>query len=73
MKNTRTRISDIVIEYKYLGYSPDDIVNAHPHLTLQQVHDAISYYYENKKEIDKKIKKDKEFVEELCSKLSLEG
>ncbi|MFQ6073412.1 MAG: DUF433 domain-containing protein, partial [Methanosarcinales archaeon] len=26
IKNTRTRISDIVIEYKYLGYSPDDIV-----------------------------------------------
>lgn len=62
IKGTRTRVVDIVIEYEYLVYSPDEIISAHPHLTLQQVHDALSYYYENRVEIDRKIKDEQEFV-----------
>lgn len=44
---TRTRVIDIAIEYEKLGFSPDQIIDAHPHLRLEQVHDALSYYYEN--------------------------
>jgi uncharacterized protein (DUF433 family) len=29
---TRTRVLDITIEYEYLGSTPDEIVDAHPHL-----------------------------------------
>jgi len=36
----------------------DEIINAHPHLKLEQIHDALSYYYENRKELDEKIKRD---------------
>jgi uncharacterized protein (DUF433 family) len=42
---TRVHVLDIVIEYEYLGYTPDEIVNAHPHLILPHVHDALSFYY----------------------------
>ena len=62
---TRIRVADIAIEYEYMNYTPDDIVNAHPHLKLEQVHDALSYYYEHQTEIDCKIKEDEEFVEKL--------
>ena len=62
---TRTRVIDIVIEYEYLGYTPDEIINAHPYLTLSQVHDALSYYYEHQEKIDQEIKKRKERIEEL--------
>jgi len=31
-------------------------------LKLEQVHDALSYYYENREAIDRKIKEDKEFT-----------
>ncbi len=55
----------IVIEYEYLVHSPDEIISAHPHLTLQQIHDALSYYYENMEEIDGKIKEEQEFVKGL--------
>ena len=54
---TRVRIVDIAIEYEYLNRSPDKIINAHPHLKLEQVHDALSYYYENRDAMDKKSKK----------------
>lgn len=62
---TRIRIADIAAEYEYMNCTPDDIINAHPHLKLEQIHDALSYYYEHQIEIDKKIKEDKEFVQKL--------
>ncbi len=62
---TRVRIVDIVTEYEYLSRSPDEIINAHPHLKPEQVHDALSYYYENRAEMDGKIKEDKQFIEKL--------
>ena len=63
---TRVRIVDIAVEYEYLNCSPDEIINAHPHLKLEQVHDALSYYYEHRVEMDNKIKEDKQFVERLA-------
>ena len=48
-----------------MNYTPDEIVNAHPHLKLEQVHAALSYYYEHQAEIDNKIKEDEKFVEKL--------
>lgn len=69
IKGTRMRVVDIAIEYEYLGHTPDRIVNAHPHLRLEQVHDALSYYYENRKELDDKIRKDKGFIQEISKTL----
>ena len=65
IKGTRIRIVDIAIEYEYLNQTPDEIINAHPHLKLEQIHDALSYYYENRTELDKKIKEDKQFIQKL--------
>jgi uncharacterized protein (DUF433 family) len=62
---TRMRIMDIAIEYEYMNCTPDEIINAHPHLKLEQIHDALSYYYEHRAELDNKIKEDKEFVQKL--------
>lgn len=62
---TRTRILDIVIEYEYLGSTPDEIVDAHPHLSLPQVHDALSFYYEHSEELDMEIRERKERLEEI--------
>jgi uncharacterized protein (DUF433 family) len=68
IKGTRTRIVDIVIEYEYLNHTPDEIISAHPHLKLEQIHDALSHYYENRAELDKKIREDKEFTRQLQAK-----
>jgi uncharacterized protein (DUF433 family) len=67
IKGTRVRVVDIVMEYEYLECSPDEIVTAHPHIKLEQVHDALSYYYENRERLDQKIREDKEFVRRLTT------
>jgi uncharacterized protein (DUF433 family) len=56
ISGTGVRVLDIAIRYEVMGMSPEDIIIALPHLTLPQVHDALSYYYEHKSEIDKRWK-----------------
>ena len=65
---TRMRVSQIAIEYEQMGMSPDEIVVAHPHLTLAQVHAALSYYYDHIREIHDDIRARDEFVEQLRRK-----
>lgn len=55
---TGIRVLDVAVRYEIMGMSPDDILVAFPHLSLSQVHDALSYYYEHKDEIDRKWKDD---------------
>lgn len=62
---TRMKVSQIALEYERLGWTPDQIVDAHPHLTLAQVHDALSYYYENQAELDAELMAEEKVVEEL--------
>jgi uncharacterized protein (DUF433 family) len=62
---TRIKVSQIAIYVEKMGYTPDDIVSAHPHLTLAQVHDALSYYYENIQEIDRQVAEERQMVEEF--------
>jgi uncharacterized protein (DUF433 family) len=65
ISGTRVRIVDVAIEYEYLNCTPDEIIGSHPHLKLEQIHDALSYYYENRAELDKKILEDKQFIQKL--------
>jgi len=69
IEGTRTRVIDIAIEYEMLGRSPDEIIGSHPHLNLPQVHDALSFYYENRDELDQKAEQDQKFIARLKKKI----
>ncbi len=71
ISGTRTRVIDLVIEYEYLGYTPDEIIDAHPYLDLSQVHDVLSYYYEHREELDREIRQRKAQVEKLRKQYQL--
>jgi len=68
ISGTRIRVIDIAIEYGRLGLTPDQIIDAHPHLTLEAVHDALSYYYENQAIFDEEIRQRKENIKKLSKK-----
>lgn len=63
--STGIRVLDIAVRYEIMGMAPEDIIIAFPHLTLSQVHDALSYYYEHKHDIDKTWKDALKKVETL--------
>lgn len=48
---TDIKVSQIATEHEHLGMTPDEIVEAHPHLTLADVHAALTYFYDHPDEI----------------------
>lgn len=59
---TRIRVSHIAYRYEREHQSPDEIVQAYPHLTLAQVHAALAYYYSHREEIDHEISSSDDIV-----------
>ncbi len=62
---TGIRVLDIAVRYEIMGMSPEDIIVALPHLSLSQVHDALSYYYEHKNVIDNKWRSELQDIESI--------
>ncbi len=54
IEGTRIPVSTIIVWYKQ-GKDVDEIVELYPHLTLAQVHDALSYYFDHQEEMEKEI------------------
>ena len=61
-------MTDIAIKYELMGLSADSIIDEYPHLKLEQIHDALSYYYENKDMFNRKYREDQTFIEQLRKK-----
>ena len=55
--DTRIAVVDIVAMLKQ-GKSAEQMLLAYPSLNLAQVHAAISYYYENQKDIEAELAED---------------
>ena len=51
-----------VVEWDRKGNSVDEIIATYPHLTHAQVHDALSYAFDHKSEIDALIEENTEAV-----------
>jgi uncharacterized protein (DUF433 family) len=49
---TRHRVIDIVADHVAHGYGVAQIVEQYPHLTLAQVHAALTYYYDHQDAMD---------------------
>ena len=52
---TKFPVRSVVFYVLKQGMTPEEVVKEFPHLTLPQIYDALSYYYENKKEIDNEL------------------
>ncbi len=53
ISGTRFPVRSVVTYILHHGLTPEELVERFPHLTLAQVHDALAYYYDNRKEIKK--------------------
>jgi uncharacterized protein (DUF433 family) len=53
----RVRVQDIVVWHEKRGYSPDEIVDMFPGISLADVYAALTYYFDNRQEIEDEFKK----------------
>jgi|SRR5436190_12259442 uncharacterized protein (DUF433 family) len=51
------KVRILVEEFLATGATPAQLQQAHPHLTLSQIHSALAYYYDHQEEIDQEIAK----------------
>ena len=51
----RIRVAQIVADYLGYGWSAEEIIRQHPHLTPSEVHAALGYYFDHREEIDTEL------------------
>src|SRR5439155_24175217 len=61
---SRSKVKQIVIDQRG-GYSPEQIHEAYPHLSMAQIHGALAYYYDHKDEIDAQMEERRRDGEEM--------
>jgi uncharacterized protein (DUF433 family) len=65
ISNTTTKVIEIVQEHNAYGFDARRLHAEHPHLSLAQIHAALSYYYDHRDEIDAEIARRYNRVETL--------
>ena|SRR6266581_3329791 len=55
--DTNVKVIEVAAEKLAWDFSPESIHRQHPHLSLAQIHAALSYYYDHKEEIDTELKR----------------
>ena len=60
-----TKVVEVVLDKIAHNSSPEEMHEQYPHLSLAQIHAALSYYYEHQAEVDADIERRDRYVEEL--------
>jgi uncharacterized protein (DUF433 family) len=60
---TNTKVIEVAIDHVAYGWDAEEIHAAHPHLSLAQIHAALSYYHDHKGNFDSEMKRQ---LEQYC-------
>jgi uncharacterized protein (DUF433 family) len=63
--DSKVKVIEVVLDHLAYGWSADEIHEQHPHLSLAQVHAALTYYYDHQAELETQIQRDAELVRNL--------
>jgi uncharacterized protein (DUF433 family) len=67
---TKVKVTEVVLDKIAYGWSPEEIHFQHPQLSLAQIHAALTYYYENQRQLDGEIQNGLEESKQLASEFS---
>ena len=67
---TKVKVTEVVLDKIAYGSSAEEIHLQHPHLSLAQIHGALTYYYENQPTLDAQIRHGLEEASELATHAS---
>jgi uncharacterized protein (DUF433 family) len=69
---SRIQVKHVARMHDRQGMTPSEIVSAYPHLTLADVHAALTFYHDHREQINAEINADRKWYEEMkASSLSL--
>jgi uncharacterized protein (DUF433 family) len=61
---TTMKVVELIVEKNAYGWSPEELHFQHPYLSMSQIHSALAYYWEHKKELDTDIEERFNFAEQ---------
>jgi uncharacterized protein (DUF433 family) len=70
MGDTKVKVTEVVLDKIANGWSPEEIHFQHPHLSLAQIHSALTYYYENQSQLDAQIRRGLEEAGKLTAEVA---
>jgi uncharacterized protein (DUF433 family) len=70
IKAANTKVVELVADVKAHGWSPEELVSQHPHLTLGQVHSALAFYWDHREEIDADLARREAYIEKLRAEVA---
>lgn len=65
IEGTRMKVLHLIASKQSYGWSPEEMKRQFPHLSLAQIHAALTYYYENQQQVDLQIAEAKRKCEDL--------
>src|SRR3989442_2384683 len=65
ISGANTKVVEVVLDKLAHNSSPEEMHEQYPHLSLAQIHAALSYYYEHQAEVDADIERRDRYVENL--------
>jgi uncharacterized protein (DUF433 family) len=63
--DTNVKVIEVVVEKLSQGSSPEEMHFQHPHLSLAQIHAALTYYHDNETTMDEEIERQVAHYESL--------
>jgi uncharacterized protein (DUF433 family) len=73
LRNTQTKVREIVLDKLVHGWSPEETARQHPHLSLGSIYSALAYYADHEAEIHREIEDDLARVGQLQNRLPTSG
>ena len=65
----RIRVQDIVVWHEMRGYSPAEVVDMFPGITLADVYAALAYYHDHREEIEEEFRKADEWAARIKAEI----
>ncbi len=65
VQGSRVTVVHLVRDYQDGVLTPEQIQQRYPHLSLAEIHAALTYYYDHREELDGDIERRKVYAEEM--------
>ncbi len=62
---SKIKVVELITSVYAYGWSPEELHFQYPHLSMSQIHSALSYYWEHKTETDADMERRFEYAERL--------
>jgi uncharacterized protein (DUF433 family) len=62
---TTTKVVEVVTDHRAYGWSPEEIVDQLPYLTMGQVYSALACYWDHKAELDEDMARRLAYADEM--------